>query len=263
MDSIVGIILFLIILAVSGIKKLQEERELQRRRSERKTTRKEDLPEATRRVLYGTPADEGGGRPIQRSGPRSVLTAEPAEDMAPGQPVPTAGPAPSARRTPPPPPSRRWESLEAERTQDQPSLEDRMRQRIEEQLQTLRERGLPVPETAEPDAWGDVMQRMAEEERERRRAQQAAARRAAQQRQATARPLAEPHEGPPPEQEAARRRRKLAEERRRLEQQAERYKRAAAHPVLALRTKEGLRSAFILREILGPPRAFDDNPWVQ
>lgn len=97
MDGIFGFIIFAIILGISGLQKWKEYREEQefRKGSDDRPTI-EDLPEATRRMLYGDP----NVRPAQLDDEEVVPipVARPARRPEPPRPQPVQ------RQAPPPPP---------------------------------------------------------------------------------------------------------------------------------------------------------------
>ena len=64
MDEIIGAVILLVMAVVSIISKMQQKRQMEERRQDRtKRVRAEDLPEATRRMIYGTPKTAGGSSP--------------------------------------------------------------------------------------------------------------------------------------------------------------------------------------------------------
>lgn len=89
MDSVIGVVFFLVIIFVfNAVRKYQENQQRAQRESEPKL-RQEDLPEATRRMLYGgegpAPADEPAEAPVAEPAPmaRRVETPPRREPMSP------------------------------------------------------------------------------------------------------------------------------------------------------------------------------------
>lgn len=114
MDELGYVVVIIIVAIASVIGKIQEQRKAQEGKKSRKPVRPEDLPEATRRLLYGAPekpvsetrrqepqvrtAQPRTARPVQRQQPQTV--------RRPVVPQPQRRPQ-QAVQPPPPPPRRR------------------------------------------------------------------------------------------------------------------------------------------------------------
>ncbi|MBI1947787.1 MAG: hypothetical protein HYZ00_13955 [Candidatus Hydrogenedentes bacterium] len=96
--ELLGFLFFLAIAAIGWLHKISEERKAEERRKGRKTTRPEDLPEATRRMLYG---DTGEPRSFEPP------VAKPRQAGPPLAAPRTAVPRTATPRTTPPPPATR------------------------------------------------------------------------------------------------------------------------------------------------------------
>lgn len=99
MENLLGLIIFLVIAGISVVGKMRETRKLEEERRERESMPPVELPEATRRMLYGDTGDIPTARPRQTGEappPRPVVVARP----APAEPAPRQ--APRRQETPPP-----------------------------------------------------------------------------------------------------------------------------------------------------------------
>lgn len=83
MESLVPIIIFLVILALSGISRLAQKQRLEDKERSQGRTRPQDLPERTRRMIYGDSVPTA--RPRQPGG-----EGQEPSGMRPEQPAPTA-----------------------------------------------------------------------------------------------------------------------------------------------------------------------------
>ena len=144
MDGLFGFIIFAIILAISGIQKWREFREDRefREGSENRPTL-DDLPEETRRMLYGSP----------------VVTPAEAEEDEEVEPIPVARPErqrprPQMQRqaTPPPPPPPRPRPAQRQATPPPPPPRQRAQPT---RRQPPRTRPLAQPEAALDTEWVD------------------------------------------------------------------------------------------------------------
>jgi hypothetical protein len=245
MENIIGFIVFLAVAGISVYQKMQEQKKADQANAERKRQRPEDLPEATRRMLYGE-----SGMP-------------PKPGQAPGHDIPVArrkgSPPPMPRRTPVQPVSQQGKPpiyVEGEVSPWQPHVPtegpgspvaqeggyvaDSERQRIEELRRKLQ---------------AQLETRKQEAELARRRAvhQQAPAPKAQAPRPQATAPQAprrgpstpvQPHEGPA--QLAAAQAAKEAAARRSSPVTAAGLRRILNNP-------RGIRQAVVLTEILNPP----------
>lgn len=228
MDDILGFIVFLLIAGISGAAKYMESRKAERERAERPTVRPEDLPEATRRALYG----ESGVPP--RAGQR------------PGHDIPMA----RRKGAPPPMPPRRqpaegpvmrqgnYEVRGEETTSPAYSEEQRveeLRRKLQQKLQ---------------QQWVEEQRkRNAAEQRKREVEKQRQAHRpvkAQQRQQPVPRPApSAPTEGPRPVPPVPKRAEAAEPPQRRTP--------ATATAARILHNPRSLRQAIILREVLSPP----------
>ncbi|HOD49682.1 MAG TPA: hypothetical protein PLJ71_02440 [Candidatus Hydrogenedentes bacterium] len=124
MNELGSLIVIVIVIVASVIGKIQEQRKAQERKKSRTPVRPEDLPEATRRLLYGTPdkpaADARRESPqVRTAQPRTappVQRQQPVTVRRPVQPPVQRPVQQTATPPPPPPPSRR-------RVEPQPRVE--------------------------------------------------------------------------------------------------------------------------------------------
>ncbi len=91
MENLLGLIIFLVIAGISVVGKMRESRKAEEERREREGMPPVELPEVTRRMLYGDSGDIPTARPRQTGEappPRPVVVARP----APSAPVPQQQP---------------------------------------------------------------------------------------------------------------------------------------------------------------------------
>jgi len=284
--SIIGAIIFLVIAALSVIQKIREAREEQDYESGRKTRPSpEDLPEATRRMLYGSPEpreaeldeDSGGDVEVQ---PIPVARRETPERSRQEERSPY-------RREPPPPRQER-EKSPYRREAPPPARE---RERSPYQRQEAPRRAAPQPQRREPPP---LPQRRSQPARERPATQkrQAQARREGEGRLAgmdadTVRERARERDLMPapvseqretlrervqrrfgtdvtltPEEERAPSRAKAKPKAAAQRQRTVAPQRGTARDMLRAMIKDpqSLRTGILFAEILGPPKAMRDNP---
>lgn len=89
MENLLGLIIFLVIAGISVVGKMRESRKLEEERRDRESMPPVELPEATRRMLYGDIGDD-------------IPTARPRQtgEAPPPRPVVVARPAPAPRQEP-------------------------------------------------------------------------------------------------------------------------------------------------------------------
>ena len=133
MDELGSVLVIIIVVVASLIGKIQEQRKASERKRSRKPVRPEELPEATRRMLYGDPdrpavdarhkpapvrtaqprvAPQAARPQVER--PRAQPMRRPLEPQAPRQvreAAPPAAPPPKVQRRPAPPPEPQPETL--------------------------------------------------------------------------------------------------------------------------------------------------------
>lgn len=249
MENIIGFIVFLAVAGISVYQKIQEQKKADQANAERKRQRPEDLPEATRRMLYG----ESG--------------VPPKPGQAPGHDIPVArrkgSPPPMPRRTPVQPVSQQGKPpiyVEGEVSPWQPHtptegpgspvaqeggyVADSERQRIEELRRKLQAQLETRKQEAELARRRAVHQQAPAPKAQAPRPQQVAQQAS---RRVPPTPPMPPHEGPA----------NLASS-----QAAQAAREAAARrssPVTAaglrriLNNPRGIRQAVVLTEILNPP----------
>lgn len=244
MEELIGFLIFLVLAAFSVLSKVREQRAEEERRAQRareKAQEQLELPEATRRTLYG----EGGPPVAQR---RQEVPAAPPRFPMPGmEPVPTRAPLerqvsseqvreiptqPAGRKIPP----RRAAEAGAPPTAQRPStLDDLWREMQREVQRRIQPAPAPAPQPVT-----------------------AAPRQAQPQRQQPQRRQRQQPRRPRPEEPAVQRRVQVEPT---APVAAPKRRAPAPRPrSTALFANLGdVRRAIMLREVLGPPRALE--PW--
>jgi len=147
MDEIGSLVVVIIIVVASLIGKIQEQRRAKERKLSRKPVRPEDLPEATRRMLYGAPDKPAAearreAAPVRTAQPRVAPRLErprpqpmrrPPQPQAPRQVLETATPPP------PPPPVRRRPAPPPETQPETVSMQARHEQMMAQRMGQLRD----------------------------------------------------------------------------------------------------------------------------
>ena len=231
-DNIFGFIIFAVIAGVTILGKIKESRGEQDRDKGRKILRREDLPEATRRMLYGDVEDIRTAKPRQ---------ARPSATHTPRvQPIPTAQPrqAPPQRRQAPP--QRQAATPAPRQAPPRRAPQVTTRQARQQLHRTLREVARPSRK-ADP-SWTPQQHRHTQPQKTRAQRQPDPAwtpeqhqhvqrQKTRTQRQAAQRAVAPPEERRP----------------------------SSRRPSMStwLRHPDTMRKGIILREILGPPKGFD------
>jgi len=219
MDDLIGFLVFLIVMGISIASKFRSDRKAADERdaeADRPLTL-DDLPESTRRMLYGE-----GDIPVAR----------------PRQPMPEPEPPRPAREAMPTPIPARQIVLERSTPLETP-------QPVREQPQrppvTLERRPLteaPAPSSPQPQA-PRMQPRYTQQQQQQARQPRHKQRQQARPQPTGAQPVQAPRAAAPaeiPERRACRERRRVMN---------------------ALQSKQGLANAVLLREILGPPRALE------
>jgi len=112
MDQLGYLVVVVIIVVASVIGKIQEQRRAQERKKSQKPVRPEDLPEATRRLLFGTPEKHASetrrGEPqVRTAQPRTASPVQRQEPQTVRRPVQPQAQRQPQQAVPPPPPPRR------------------------------------------------------------------------------------------------------------------------------------------------------------
>ncbi len=145
MDEIGSLVIVVIIVVASLIGKIQEQRKARERKLSRKPVRPEDLPEATRRMLFGSP-EKPAAEARREEAP--VRTAQPrvAPQVERPRPQPVRRPlGPQAPRqaretvTPPPPPVRRRPAPQPAVQPETVSMQARHEQMMAQRMKQLRD----------------------------------------------------------------------------------------------------------------------------
>lgn len=243
MEDVIGFVIFILIAVVSVIHKAYQQRQ-EKQQSQLPKVRPEDLPESTRRTLYGTP--EG-----PEQGPRTAIPRQ-ARPVRSEFELPTAKPRHAEARTPAQP---AWNEAEAEPAE---AAEPAREEYSEPEIEVM---------TAAGDAVEMMLERVPPVIREmvapqmRRMVAQPPAGEAQRQLQKSVRE-AEQHKA------AMRNRQQQLRKQQQLQKvQARQQRQAAAappapvpvasglvHPLL--RNMDDVRRGIVLFEVLGPPRAF-------
>jgi hypothetical protein len=146
MEELGTLVVIFIIVFASVIGKIQEQRKAQERKKSHKPVRPEDLPEATRRLLYGTP--EKPASETRRESPQvrtaQPRTAPPVQRQQPQQiPRPVQPqmqrPAQQTVAPPPPPPRRRAPGRQPEGKPETVSLQARHEQMMAQRRKQLQD----------------------------------------------------------------------------------------------------------------------------
>lgn len=188
MEELLGLIIFGVIAAISGLAKLIEKRKEEEQRSQRGPRKSVDeLPEATRRMLYGDgapPVARKRGEGPSSAPPRQATPAAPAPQRRP-VPTPTQRqstpdrPATPPRRqapTPPPVPQRRpvpaQPLQQRQSTRPRPVAQPRRSAPQRPAHQTLRENWQQAQRPSEPHRTADTTPQQDTRDSSRRRTRQ-------------------------------------------------------------------------------------------
>lgn len=272
MEQLFGFLIFVLLAVFSVASKVREQRKEEERRAQREREKKEerlDLPEATRRTLYGEPGIPTA-RPREAPPPVAYPMREVREQPAPARPieaeaaegrhgpvekrrtVPVETPHGPGRAAPPatqPQSGRRPSSLE--------ELFREMQRRVEEQMGVPQQQPQPRPQPRSgprPQQRQRPQQQHSTASYEQARKQQQAERAQAMQRQHAPRPEAPQHaqRGGP-----ARGKQAPTTAAPATHPKKQRQRRPAA--AMLFRDLDDVRRGIIMSEILGTPRSL--QPW--
>jgi hypothetical protein len=246
--SLVILVIMIVASLVANFVKVRNDNERRRKYSEERNI--EDLPEATRQLLYGD------DRPA-----RQAQVAE--EDDEAVEPVPVYGrgatqappPPPTGRRRTPPMRDPRKQMAERRTTEDRRGVAQELQRRYEERKRAEEQRRQQIRQRLEQEA-EEKRRRTAEAARQRKE-QEESRRRQLQQEQARRRPP-----GAAPTRQPVQPGRRPVEPQRRA---APPQRPAAAQPVAHdrrpaslrdfLSGRSAVRQAIVASEVLGPPKA--------